>query len=122
MEHVKNLSKAQEIADLQARVDCLLRENGELKSEVAAREAQLQEAEALKVATFEELVYVREDRNKANAISWKVHNFVGHPGDVVNKARLYNKSVGQLGALPAPKGIWCLVDYNAKMEKLLKKI
>ena len=78
--------------------------------------------EALKAAAFEELVSAREDRNKANAISRKFHDFVEHPSDVVNKARLYDESVGQLGASPAPKVIRCLVDYNAKMEKLLKEI
>ena len=93
------------MADLQARVDCLLKENGEHKSQVAAREAQLQEAEALKAVAFEELVRVREDRNKANIISRKFHNFVGHPGDVVNKVRLYDKSVGQSRASLAPKPV-----------------
>ena len=114
LECVKKLLKAQDMADLQARVDCLLKEqdmadlraqvdyllkeNGELKSQVATGEAQLKEVGALKAAVEEELVRTREDRNKAIAISWKFHNFIEHPSDVVNKARLYDKSIGQPGA------------------------
>ena len=45
-----------------------------------------------------------------------------HPGDVVNKAKLYDESMGQPGVLLAPKVIRCLVDYNTKMEKLLKEM
>ena len=61
LKHVKKLPKAQDMADLQTRVDCLLRANGELRSQVAAREAQLKEAEVLKVVEFKELVRARED-------------------------------------------------------------
>ena len=77
---------------------------------------------ALKTAAEEELVCAREDQNKAIAISRKFHDFIGHSSDVVNKARLYDESIGQPGALPGPKVIWCLVDYNTKMEKLLKEM
>ena len=57
--------------------------------------AQLQGMMALKAAADEELVCAREDRNKAVAISLKFHDFVGHPGDVINKARLYNEGTSQ---------------------------
>ena len=105
LECIKNLPKAQDMADLQARVDCLLRENGELRSQAATREAQLKEMEALKAVAFEESMRVQEDLNKANAISLKFHNFVGHPGNVVNKVQLHNESTCQPGALPASKVI-----------------
>ena len=38
------------MVDLWARVDCLFKENGELKSQVAAKEEQLKGVEALKAA------------------------------------------------------------------------
>ena len=122
LECVKKLPKTQDIEDLQAWVDCLLKENGGLKSQVVAIEAQLKEVGALKAAAEEELVRTQEDRNKVLAISWKFHNFIGHPGDVVNKTRLYDESMGQLGASLSPKVILCLVDYNIKMENLLKEL
>ena len=122
LEGVKNLSKAQDFVDLQARMDSLLKGNGALKNQATTREAQWKEAEALKATVLEDLVRVREDRDKAHAIARKFHDFVGHPSNIVNKARLYDKSMGQPGVAPTPKVIQCLVDYNAKMERLLKEM
>ena len=34
LDHIRALPKPQDLADLQARVDCLLKENGELKEKV----------------------------------------------------------------------------------------
>ena len=122
LECVKKLPKAQDMEDLHARVDCLFKENGELKSQVVAREAQLKEVGALKMAVEEKLMRTREDRNKALAIFRKFYDFKMHLGDVVNKAQLYNASMDQPGASLGPKVIRCLVDYNIKMEKLLKEL
>ena len=72
-------------------MDCLLKENGKLKSQVATKEVQIKEVEALKVAAEAEPLSAWEERNKAIAISWRFHNFVEHPGNVVNKARLYDE-------------------------------
>ena len=83
---------------------------------------QLQEAETLKAIAFEDLVRAREDRDKVVSISLKFHNFVGHPGDIINKAWLYDESACEPGASSALKVIRCLVDYNAKMEKLLREM
>ena len=52
-------------------------------------------------------------------MAWKFHAFVGFPGDVVNKARMYNESMEKLEVALVSKVIRCLVDYNWKMEKLL---
>ena len=52
----------------------------------------------------------------------KFHAFVEHPGDVVNKALLYDDNMGKLEVAPTPKVIQCLVNYNRKMEKLLKEL
>ena len=52
----------------------------------------------------------------------KFHAFVGYLCDVVNKAQLYDDNMGQPGVAPAPKVIRCLVDYSAKIEKLLKEM
>ena len=55
VEQVKKLPKVQELADLQARTNCLLQKNSELKTWVVSQEAELQGMRALKGATDAEL-------------------------------------------------------------------
>ena len=92
LEQIRRLPKVREMEDLQARIDCLLKENADLKTQIANREEKLKEAEALTVAAFEEKVRAQEDREK---VARKFHAFVGYLGDVVNKARLYDNSIGK---------------------------
>ena len=119
VEHVKKLSKAQELVDLQARTNYLLQENSELKTWMVFQEAKLQEMRALKAVANIELVRVREDRDKAEAISHKFHEFVEQPGDIINKARLYDEGARHQGTPTGANLVRFLVDYNTKMEKLL---
>ena len=49
-------------------------------------------------------------------------SFIGNPSEVVNNAQLYDEDMGQLEASPRSKIVRCLVDYNTKMEKLLKEM
>ena len=51
MARIKKLPKAQDMADLQVWVDCLLKENRELKTHVEERESRLNEVEELKGRT-----------------------------------------------------------------------
>ena len=122
---VRKLLKAQDVADLQAQVDCLLRENGELQTRVEEGEAQRKELEELKdrMKTMEvELKRAHEDRDKVVVMTRKFHAFVGYLGDVVNKAWLYDESTKQPGTLSGAKVIRCMVDYNTKIEKLLREM
>ena len=48
LECIKKLPKAQDMADPQARVDCLQKKNAEFKTQVEDQEAQLKEAKELK--------------------------------------------------------------------------
>ena len=77
---------------------------------------------ALKAATDAELVQAQEDRDRVEAIFCKFHEFVGQPGDVVNKARLYDKGTRHQGMPIRANLIQFLVDYNTKMEKLLREM
>ena len=52
----------------------------------------------------------------------KFHAFVEYPGDVVNKAWLYDKSTSQPGTSLGPKIIRYMVDYSTKIEKLLREM
>ena len=81
---------------MQARVDCLLKENGELKTKVEEGEALQKEMVELKdriAALEEEVKTARAERDKAKEVARKIHSFLGFPGDVLNKARLYNQDL-----------------------------
>ena len=56
LEQIRRLPKVREMEDLQARIDCLLKENPDLKTQAANREEKLKEAEALTATAFEENV------------------------------------------------------------------
>ena len=79
--------------DLRAQIDCLLKENAELKTQVADQDEKLKEAETLMAAAFEEKVWAQEEPEKAVTMARKFHAFVGYPGDVVTKARVYDESM-----------------------------
>ena len=122
---IKELPKAQDMADLQAWVDCLLRENIELKTQVADREARLKEAEELEGMTKAMEVKqatAQKERDEAKTINRMFQTFIGNLSEVVNKAWLYEEGMDQSRASPRPKIVRCLVDYNTKMEKLLKEM
>ena len=102
VEHVKGLPKARKMEDLRARIDCLLKENAELKTQVANRDDKLKEGEALTATAFEEKVWSQEEREKVVTMAQKVHAFVGYPGDVVTKTRLYDESMKKSEVVPVP--------------------
>ena len=94
LEHLWMLPKAQDMTDLQARVDCLFKENRELKTRVEEDQALRKETEELKdrITVLEaEVKSVGEEWNKAKEVAQKIHAFMGYPGDVVNKECLYDQ-------------------------------
>ena len=93
LDQIQGLPKHQELVDLQARVDCLLKENGELKTKVEEGRALRKEMDELRnqiAAVEEEAKIARAERDKAKMIAQKIHGYLGFPGDVLNKARLYD--------------------------------
>ena len=75
-----------------------------------------------------ELKEVKEDHHKALdklnvalAFNQKLEAYVGHTGDVVNKARLFNANIAK-NLVSAGKIILVLVDFAEKMEELLDEI
>ena len=56
-------------------------------------------------AAFEEKIQAQEDRERAVTVARKFHTFVGYPGDVVNKARLYDESMEKPEVAPTSKVI-----------------
>ena len=127
LEYIQALPKPQEFADLQARVDCLLKENSKLKTKVEEGKALWKEMVELKdrITTLEEEVKTAlEEQNKAKAkeVARKIHSFMGFLGEVVNKARLYDQGLRQPETALGAKMMRCMVDYSTKMEKLLKEL
>ena len=87
------LPKHQELADLQARVDYLLKENGELKAKVEEGESLRKEMGELWnriIAVEEEVKIARAERDKAKVVVQKIHGYLGFLDDVLNKVRLYD--------------------------------
>ena len=105
-------------------MDCLLKENGELKTKVEKGKALQKEMEELKnriAAIEEEVKTMRMERNKAKEVAQKIHSFLGFLDDVLNKARLYDQGLRQPTTDSGVKMMRCMVDYSSEMEKMLKE-
>ena len=122
LEHIKALPKAWEMEDLRARIDYLLKENAELKTQVTDWDEKLKEAEALTAIAFKEKVQAQEEHKKAVTMAWKFHAFVGFSGNVVTKARLYDDYMKKPEVVPAPKVLRIPMDYSGKVEKLFGEL
>ena len=75
-----------------------------------------------------ELKEMKEDHHKALdklnialAFNQKLEAYVGHTGDVINKARLFNANLAK-NPVSAGKVIPVLVDFAEKMEELLDEM
>ena len=122
MQHIQSLPKAQEMEDLRARIDCLLKENAKLKTQVADQDSKVKEAEALTATAFKEKVRAQEERKKAVTMAKKFHAFVGFASDVVTKARLYDECMKKPEVVLVPKILRMLVDFSGKVEKLFGEL
>ena len=74
-------------------MDCLVKENGGFKTKVEEGQALRKEMDKLWnwIAVVEEEAKVaRSERDKAKIVAQKIHGYLGFPGDVLNKARLYD--------------------------------
>ena len=125
MDRIRALPKPEDFTDLQARMDCLLKENTELR-------AQVDEGDALRVENKElndrmkeaekEVKVARMERDKSKEIAQKVCKFLGSPGDVLNKARLFDHGLKRPATDSGMKMMRCMIDYSQKMEKTLKEL
>ena len=64
----------------------------------------------------------RAERDRSKEVTQKVCGFLGNPGDVLNKARLYDHGLKQPSTDSGVKMMRCMVDYGLKMEKTLKEL
>ena len=89
LDRIRGLPKHQELEDLEARVACLLKEYGELKTKVEEGQALWKETDELRnriTAVEEEAKIARVERDKSKEVAQKIHSYLGFPGDVLNKA------------------------------------
>ena len=125
MDQIKALPKLEDFTDLQARMDCLLKENIELRAKADKGNALQRENEALKnrVKEAEKAIKTaRMERDRSKEIAQQVSKFLGSPGDVLNKARLFNHGLKQPATDSGVKIMRCMIDYSQKMEKTLKEL
>ena len=142
MDRIRGLSKPEDLTDLQARMDCLLKENVELRAradegdalraENAGLRARADEGDALRSENKElkdrmkeverETKAARTERDKSKEVAQRVSKFLGSPGDVLNKARLFDHGLKQPAMDSGVKIMRCMIDYSQKMEKTLKEL
>ena len=125
MDQIRALPKPEDLTDLQARMDCLLKENAELRARVDEGDALRAENKELKDQMKEaekEVKVARTERDKSKEIAQKVCKFLGSPGDVLNKARLFDHGLKQPATDSGVKMMRCMIDYSQKMEKTLKEL
>ena len=142
MNRIKDLPKPKDLTDLQARMDCLLKENVELRAradegealrvENAGLRARADEGDALREENKElkdrikeverEAKAARTERDKSKEVAQRVSKFLGSPGDVLNKARLFDHGLKQPAMDSGVKIMRCMIDYSQKMEKKIKEL
>ena len=125
LDRIKALPKLEDLTDLQARMDYLLRENGELRAKAEEGDALRKEVEDLKnwiKMVEKEVKTARAKRDKSKEVAQKVCGFLGKPGNVLNKAWLFDHGLKQPATDFGVKMMQCMVDYGLKMEKTLKEL
>ena len=106
-------------------MDCLLRENRELKAKAEEGDVLWKEVGELKnrITTVEkEVKTVRVERDKSKEVAQKIHDYLGYPSDVLNKVQLYDHGLKQPTTDSGVKMMQCMVDYGLKLEKTLKEL
>ena len=125
MDRIKALPKPEDLTNLQARMDCLLKKNMELRAKADEGDALQTENKALKdqVKEAEKAIkIVRTERDRSKEIAQQVSKFLGSPGDLLNKAQLFDHGLKQPATNSSVKIMHCMIDYSQKMEKTLKEL
>ena len=125
MDRIKALPKQEDLTDLQAWMDCLLKENVELRAKADEGDALRMENKELKDRVKEaekEVMAARTERDRSKEIAQQVSKFLGSPGHMLNKARLFDHGLKQPATGSGIKMMRCMIDYSQKMEKMLKEL
>ena len=142
MNRIRDLPKPEDLTDLQARMDCLLKENVELRAradkgdalwaENVELRARADEGNALRAENKElkdrmkeverEAKAARTERDKSKEVAQRVSKFLESPGDMLNKARLFDNGLKSPATNSGVKMMRCMIDYSQKMDKTLKEL
>ena len=142
MNWIRDLPKPEDLTNLQARVDCLLKENVELRAradegdtlraENVELKARANESDALRAKNKELKDWMKEvereakaariEQDKSKEVAQRVSKFLGSLGDVLNKAQLFDHGLKQPATDSGVKIMRCMIDYSQKMEKTLKEL
>ena len=137
------LPKAQEVDGLRVRIAGLINENDRLQTHVADRnrrveaaevqtlaaaalastaKARIAAAEVHTTAAKEARIQAEAESTKWHGVSQKFFDSFGFLGDVVTKARIFDKCMKKPEAVSVVKVLRMLVDFSKQMENLLKEI
>ena len=141
---IQTLPKVQEVDGLRARIAGLIGENDRLQTQVTDRNRRAEAAEAqtlvaatqasaaearaaaaakVRAATTEEAqVLAESESTKWHGVFRKFFDSFGFPGDVVTKARIFDKCMKKPKVVSAVKVLRMLVDFSGRVENLLKEI
>ena len=106
-------------------MDCLLKENGELRAKAEEGDTLRKENGELKdrIKTVKkEAKAARAEHDKSKEVAQKVYGFLGNPDYVLNKAWLFDHDLKWPATDSGVKMMRCMVDYSLKMEKTLKEL
>ena len=106
-------------------MDCLLKENIKLRAKADEGDALRTKNKALKdwVKEAEKAIKTaRTEWDRSKEIAQQVSKFLGSPGDVLNKAQLFDHGLKQPATDSGVKIMHCMIDYTQKMEKTLKEL
>ena len=106
-------------------MDCLLKENVELRAKADEGDALRTENKELKDRVKEakkSVKITRTERDRSKEIAQQVSKFLESPGDVLNKARLFDHGLKQPATDSGVKVMHYMIDYSQKMEKTLKEL
>ena len=96
-------------------MDCLLKENVELRAKAEEGDAIRLENQRLKdrMKDFErEAKAAPAERDKSKEVAQRVTKFLGSPDDVLNKARLFDHGLKQPAIDSGVKMMHCMIDYS----------
>ena len=119
---IRSLPKAKEMEELRTWIARLLKENADAQAQLADRNRRLEEAEVRGAVAEEGRIRAETESTKWHGVSRKFFDSVGFTGDVVTKARLFDKCMKKPEAVLAPKILRMLVDFNGRVENLLKEL
>ena len=119
---IRSLSKIREMEELRACIAGLLKENADVKAQVADRDRKLEEAEAQAATVVEGRIRVEAESAKRHDVSRKFFDSVGFANDVVTKAQLYDQCMKKPETKSTPKVLRMLVNFSGRVENLLKEL